>query len=332
MDEDSGLIGLDLSDLVLLPVNRIAIIQDVERNWSNEGFAAYRVTSDCGGVRSLPPVARSSGSVGSGIFVRPGGETVVSLSNGRFTVHKPGFANFGPAAAYPAVATSSFSSEIRGCSVTATIDLRAPGCTLDGPSTRTLAWTSANPLVSFDFEFKIHCDRAPLPEPEGPPLPQPTGAPSTGAPSTGAPSTGASAGTPGGDSSNTAVVGSPNVRIVARLLDNGRVEFGLQQQVRSSWSDWILPRARLFPVAAPVGSRLVSSPVTLSVSESASALVSDITVRLVARKRDDGRVEFGLQQQEDGSWSDRMPPWRRLFPLTTAVGRWLGSSTLTLGI
>ena len=314
IDDDSGLIAVDISDLVLLPVNRITIIQNVVNNPTNEGIAAYRVESDCGGVGSLPPVARPAGS---SIYTLPGGETVVSLENGRFTVHKPGVAHFGPDASYPAVATSTVSGAIRGCSVTATIDLTAPGCTLAGPSTRTLTWTTANPLTSFDFEFKIDCHDVPSPEPQVPPPPQPTDDPPD---------------TSTDDSSTADPVGSPNVRIVARLLDDGKVEFGLQQQHNGSWGDRILPRARLFPVSAPAGSWLVSSPVTLSVAESTDGLAGDATVRITARKRDDGKVEFALQQQHNGSWSDLILPLRRLFPPTTAVDRWLVSSTLTLDI
>ena len=313
IDEDSGLIAVDISDLVVLPVSRITIIQNVVNNPTNEGIAAYRVDRDCGGLGSLPPVARPTGS---SIYTLPGGETVVSLDNGRFTVHKPGFANFGPDASYPAVATSTVSGAIRGCSVTATIDLTATGCTLAGPATRTLTWTSANPLASFDFEFKIDCHDAQSPVPEVPPAPQPTDDPAERST---------------GDSSTAAVVGSPEVRIVARVLDDGKVEFGLQQQYNGSWGDRILPRARLFPVAAPAGSWLVSSPVTLSVAELAGDLAADATVRITARKRDDGKVEFGLQQH-NGSWSDPMLPPRRLFPPTTAVELWLVSSTLTLDI
>ncbi len=249
-DEDSGVIALDISDLVSLPVNRITIIQNVVNNPTNEGVAAYRVSSDCSGVGALPPIARAGGS---GISTVPGGATVASLGNGRFTVHKPGFANFGPDAAYPAVATSSVSSEIRGCSVTATIDLIAPGCTLDGSSTRTLTWTSANPLSTFDFEFRIDCHDIRSPEPEVPPPPQTTDDP-----------TDTSADDPA-DTSPAAVIGSPDVRIVARLLDNGKVEFGLQHQHSGSWSDPMLPLRRLFPPTTAVDVWLASSTLTLDI-------------------------------------------------------------------
>ena len=116
--------------------------------------------------------------------------------------------------------------------------------------------------------------------------------------------------------------GDAEVRIVARKLTNGRVEFGLQQrQADRSWGDRLLPRARFFPPTTAAGRWLGSSALELSVGE----------VRIVARKLTDGRIEFGLQQrQADDSWGDRLLPRARLFPPTTAAGRWLASSPLTL--
>lgn len=112
------------------------------------------------------------------------------------------------------------------------------------------------------------------------------------------------------------------LRIVAQRLANGKVEFGLQQhQTGDSWGDRLLPRARLFPTNAAVGRWLYSSPLDLDVNE----------VRIAARKRPDGRIEFGLQQrQTNRSWADQQLPSRRFFPTDTAVGRWLASSPLTV--
>ena len=109
------------------------------------------------------------------------------------------------------------------------------------------------------------------------------------------------------------------VRIVARKLADGRIEFGLQQRsADNSWSDRLLPSRRFFPTTATAGRWLVSSPLTLG-------------ARIVARKLADGRIEFGLQQRSaDNSWSDRLLPSRRFFPTTATVGRWLVSSTLSL--
>ena len=112
------------------------------------------------------------------------------------------------------------------------------------------------------------------------------------------------------------------VRIVARKLDSGRVEFGLQQrQSDDTWGERRLPRVRFFPTTATVDRWLASSTLDLPVGE----------VRIVARKLDDGRVEFGLQQrQSDDTWGDRQLPRVRFFPTTATVNRWLASSPFTL--
>ena len=112
------------------------------------------------------------------------------------------------------------------------------------------------------------------------------------------------------------------VRIVARKLDDGRVEFALQQrQTDSTWGDRQRPRARFFPTTARVGRWLASSPLESAAGE----------VRIVARRLGDGRVEFALQQRRtDSTWGDRQRPRARFFPTTARVGRWLASSPLTL--
>ena len=54
------------------------------------------------------------------------------------------------------------------------------------------------------------------------------------------------------------------LRIVARKLSNGKVEFGLQERHDDgSWSEQVLPARRFFPADAPVGRWLRSSVVTL---------------------------------------------------------------------
>ena len=312
---NTGKIDLDLSEHVLLPWNRIVIIQDVVNNPGNQGSAAYSITSVCAGVAALPPIV---GPGGSGIYTTSGGQTVASLDNRRATVHSPDFANFGVGASYPAVATSTTSSEIGGCSVTASVSGLPDNCSLAGSNARTLSWTTANPLQHFDFEFDISCGGT---QPSEPPVPPPT--PSSGDPSP----------TSTVDTSTAAEDGTPNVRIVARLREDGKIEFGLQQVQRdTTWSDRVFPRARLFPATTSVGRWLVSSAITLSASESAESFDEDLVVRIVARKLQDGRVEFGLQQEVNGSWGDREFPNRRFFPRTATVDRWLGSSTLTLDL
>ena len=90
------------------------------------------------------------------------------------------------------------------------------------------------------------------------------------------------------------------MRIVARKLETGRVEFGLQQrQPDNTWGDRQLPSVRFFPTTAAVDRWLASSALDLPVSE----------VRIVARKLETGRIEFGLQQrQPDNTWGDRQLP------------------------
>ena len=114
------------------------------------------------------------------------------------------------------------------------------------------------------------------------------------------------------------------VRITARKLANGKVEFGLQQrQGDDAWGDRQLPDVRLFPTTAGVDRWLVSS----------SLAVGDAEVRITARKLANGKVEFGLQQRQgDDAWGDRQLPEVRLFPTTAAVGRWLVSSSLSISI
>ena len=105
------------------------------------------------------------------------------------------------------------------------------------------------------------------------------------------------------------------VRIQARLVQSGKVEFGLQLDGDRVW----LPQARLFPYStAEVGRWLFSSPYTLSDST---------VVRIQARLVQSGKVEFGLQLDGDRVWL----PQARLFPYSTAeVGRWLFSSPYTV--
>ena len=107
-----------------------------------------------------------------------------------------------------------------------------------------------------------------------------------------------------------------SVRIAARKLDNGNLEFGLQLAVDTHWQ----PRARFFSYATVgVGRWLRSSPYGMSDG-------NDVRVR--ARKLANGKVEFAMQVGADRQW---LPP-KRTFPYRTAtVGRWLYASWYTVG-
>ena len=71
---------------------------------------------------------------------------------------------------------------------------------------------------------------------------------------------------------------------------------------------------------------------TASGQQTAAGEGAVIELRIVARKLENGRIEFGLQErQSHDSWGDRLLPRQRFFPTTAEVGRWLSSSTLTVG-
>ena len=64
-----------------------------------------------------------------------------------------------------------------------------------------------------------------------------------------------------------ATSGEAEVRITARQLEDGRVEFALQQRVNGEWGERQLPRSRFFPADAQVGRWLNSSPLTVEAAE-----------------------------------------------------------------
>ena len=311
---NDGFLDINLSKMVQLPWGRIAIIQDVE-NSNNQGHVGYKITRSCAGVDALPPAIIGGG--GPGIFTLPGGQVVASLSEGRYTVHSPNFANFGAGANYLAVARSATSIAINGCAVSVSVVNVPDNCTVAPAVTQSLTWRRATQFDHYDFEFDINCSGA-------------GGAPAieTGLP----PAPPGSSGTAGtGTVELDAVSDSADVRIVARRLGNGTIEFGLEQrQDDDTWGGRQFPTKRLFPATVRVGSWLVSSPITVSIAATADSFAGDATVRVVAQRLEDGRVQFGLQQREDGSWGDRMRPTRRIFPLTATTNRWLASSALTL--
>ena len=108
------------------------------------------------------------------------------------------------------------------------------------------------------------------------------------------------------------------VRISARRLADGRVEFALQHRAGRGWGERALPASRYFPANAAVGRWLNSSPVSGD-------------ARISARRLADGRIEFALQQQNAvGGWGERVLPSSRYFPRTAAAGRWLNSSPVRI--
>ena len=114
---------------------------------------------------------------------------------------------------------------------------------------------------------------------------------------------------------------SLQVRISARRLDGGSVEFALQQRRDDgTWRVRQLPTRRFVAGDATPGRWLNSSPVP----------VAGMQMRASARRLDGGSVEFALQQrQDDGTWGTRQMPTRRFIPNDVMPGRWLNSSPVT---
>ena len=101
-------------------------------------------------------------------------------------------------------------------------------------------------------------------------------------------------------------------RIIARLLADGRIEFGFEPE----GGEQILPRSRYFPATAG-GGWLASSDVVLN---------GEQLGRITARRLADGRVEFGFIPAN----GERILPSSRYFPASASVGRWLRSSVIGL--
>ncbi len=112
------------------------------------------------------------------------------------------------------------------------------------------------------------------------------------------------------------------VRIAARKLSDGRIEFAAQlRQLDNTWGDRLLPSTRYFPTSTSIDWWLSSSPLTIETG----------TVRIAARRLISGRTEFALQLgRVDNTWGGHLLPQVRYFPLDAPTGRWLYSSPLTL--
>lgn len=103
------------------------------------------------------------------------------------------------------------------------------------------------------------------------------------------------------------------VRVRARLQADGDIEFGL----RTSEGN-VAPRARIFSAGVTHNRWLVSSPLEL---------VNGAEIRIIARREGDTRVEFGVRTTDPQEVY--LPP-QRYFPRSTAVGRWLISTPVSI--
>ena len=75
----------------------------------------------------------------------------------------------------------------------------------------------------------------------------------------------------------------------------------------------------------------IASVATLVVRAQSTSV--ETAVRIVAQKLDDGRVEFGIQQQAPtGEWGERILPSSRYLPTTAPTNRWLRSTAIPLTV
>ena len=137
----------------------------------------------------------------------------------------------------------------------------------------------------------------------------------------------------GAASAQTDSLDTNRVKIIARLLDGGRIEFALLQARydRSTQAlDWsgnpIKPSSRYFPASPDGNGWLYASPQALRVGGSI-----EYTVRIAARRLADGRTEFGLQPRVGTGWGSMHLPPSRFFPADVVPGGgWLRSSEINL--
>jgi len=104
-----------------------------------------------------------------------------------------------------------------------------------------------------------------------------------------------------------------SVRVIARLLDDGRVEFGLRTPTGDQF-----PRARFFPTTITHENWLVSSSL---------ALPDGTAVRIIARRAGETRLEFGVRLDDP---REEFLPRARFFPRTATLDRWLISTAVEL--
>ena len=128
-------------------------------------------------------------------------------------------------------------------------------------------------------------------------------------------------------------------RIVARLLDDGRVEFGWQPTSGAFGVELVpdrqpgqplfryarvLPTQRYFPASIDHNRWLRSSPVEFNgVNDAATIAIG----RIEARRLDDGRIEFAFTPTD----GERILTDARYFPTSARANRWLRSTEITIG-
>ena len=105
--------------------------------------------------------------------------------------------------------------------------------------------------------------------------------------------------------------GEAEVRVAARLLADGRMEFAAQQRgADGEWGERLLPRARFFPANATVGRWLASTPLTVTLPAASSAASDRAALVALYRATD------GPNWRESWNWLTDQP-----------LGEWYGVQT-----
>ena len=93
---------------------------------------------------------------------------------------------------------------------------------------------------------------------------------------------------------------SVEVRIQAMRLDDGRIEFALQQREGSGWSERILPDRRFFPTSS-TGRWLSSSPIEVSAAVQSQATASPTATATPTDELTILNAPPGVHYKEDGA-------------------------------
>ena len=99
-----------------------------------------------------------------------------------------------------------------------------------------------------------------------------------------------------------AATSSAEVRITARQMEDGRVEFALQQRVDGEWGERILPTSRFFPADVGHNRWLNSTPITVSMADAEASVASGTYTpqRIPEGNNEDGSIIWGTRDTSSG--------------------------------
>ena len=128
--------------------------------------------------------------------------------------------------------------------------------------------------------------------------------------------------------------GGPEVRIAARVRADERKEFAIQSRpAGGAWGELQLPQARFVPADATATRWAASTSLALETLAEVNGddREATTTLRILARRVEDGRIEVALQVMRGGEeWGDFQLPLQRFLPVQAPPGRWFVTAPLTL--